>query len=207
MSVVRFRPRPPYSRFLASKIGLKPAHLSRGGIFLFYPRLTASSTVRGHLGVSGGVKPKFAFTQQIFTPSRYFGRGWIALFKYPGQYPPVVNRRTFLIAAFAIAAIFGWLAVNQVLGGWFADQAESASSVRILSLWILRVQAALTVGALLFAAPYVFLTVDVGNTLHAASVRAVAVDFSTFVLVGRSLSPWPVSFQSADQFRPPRPFS
>ena len=188
-------------------MGLKPADLFGDGLFLFYPRLTASSTVRGQVGVSGGVKPKFAFTQQIFTPSRYFGRGWIALFKYPGQYPPVVNRRTFLIAAFAIAAIFGWLAVDQALGAWFADQAESASSVRILGLWILRVQGALTVGALLFAAPYVFLTVDVGNSLRAAAVRAVAVDFYAFVLVGRGLAPAPVSFHSADQFRPPRAFS
>ena len=138
---------------------------------------------------------------------RYFGRGWIALFKNPRQYPHAVTRRNFLIVAFAIAAIFGWLAIDQVLGAWFADQAESASSVRILGLWILRVQGALTVGALLFVAPYVFLTVDVGNSLHAAAVRAVAVDFSAFVLVGRGLAPAPVSFHSSDQFRPPRAFS
>jgi hypothetical protein len=119
----------------------------------------------------------------------------------------VVTRRNFLIAAFALAAIFGWLAIDQVLGGWSADQAESASSVRMLGLWILRVQGALTVGALLFAAPYVFFTVDVGNSLHAAAVRAVAVNFSAFVLVGRGSAPAPVSFPAADQFRPPRAFS
>lgn len=116
------------------------------------------------------------------------------------------RREYFFFLAFVIGMVTGWIVLDQFAGGWFEQQARSASSSQLISLCALKIALTLTAGALALT-PYVFCTVDIAENLEMRARNSFLTDFSTFVTVDAQSPASLLDAELSNQFRPPRQLS
>lgn len=118
----------------------------------------------------------------------------------------MVRHEHFFFLAFVIGMVAGLDVLDRFAGGWFEQQASSASLSQLISLCALKVVLTLTAGALAIM-PYVFCTIDVAKSLEMRARSFFLADFSAFVIVGSQAPASVFEAVLGNQFRPPRQLS